>query len=51
MQSPNLIFGNFVGWWLGKADGRNWEPYVQPERWDAELKEAGFTGVDAFVPD
>jgi SAM-dependent methyltransferase len=51
IQSPNYIFGNFVGWWLGEADGRNWEPYVQPERWDADLKAAGFTGVDAFVPD
>jgi SAM-dependent methyltransferase len=23
IQSPNYIFGNFVGWWLGEADGRN----------------------------
>lgn len=51
IQSPNYIFGNFVGWWLGEADDRNWEPYVQPERWDADLKAAGFTGVDAVVPD
>jgi SAM-dependent methyltransferase len=51
IQSPNYIFGNFVGWWLGEADGRNWEPYVQPERWDVDLKAAGFTGVDAVVPD
>lgn len=51
IKSPNYIFGNFIGWWLGEADGRTWEPYVQPERWDADLKSAGFTGVDAFVPD
>ncbi|KAH3942932.1 hypothetical protein HBI24_080280 [Parastagonospora nodorum] len=51
IQSPNYIFGNFVGWWLGEADGRDWEPYVQPQRWDIDLKAAGFTGVDAFVPD
>ncbi|KAB8228276.1 polyketide synthase fgnA [Aspergillus alliaceus] len=51
IKSPNYIFGNFVGWWLGEADGRNWEPYVQPERWDADLKAAGFTGADAAVPD
>ncbi|KOS21700.1 Lovastatin nonaketide synthase [Escovopsis weberi] len=51
IQSPNYIFGNFVGWWLGEADGRKWEPYVQPERWDVDLKAAGFTGVDAAVAD
>ncbi|EAL87813.1 polyketide synthase fgnA [Aspergillus fumigatus Af293] len=51
IKSPNYIFGNFVGWWLGEADGRDWEPYVQPEQWDAELKAAGFTGVNAVVPD
>lgn len=51
IKSPNYIFGNFVGWWLGEADGRNWEPYVQPERWDTDLKAAGFTGVEAAVPD
>lgn len=51
IKSPNYIFGNFVGWWLGEADGRNWEPYVQPDRWDADLKAAGFTGVDAAVTD
>ncbi|KAL2194238.1 polyketide synthase [Corynascus similis CBS 632.67] len=50
-RMPNFVFGNFAGWWLGEEDGRVWEPYVLPERWDAELKAAGFTGVDAVVPD
>ncbi|EAQ91853.1 hypothetical protein CHGG_00088 [Chaetomium globosum CBS 148.51] len=51
MRMPTFIFGNFSGWWLGEEDGRVWEPYVLPERWDEELKAAGFTGVDALVAD
>ncbi|KAK4150451.1 putative polyketide synthase [Chaetomidium leptoderma] len=48
---PNFVFGNFSGWWMGEEDGRVWEPYVLPERWDEELKAAGFTGVEAVVAD
>ena len=51
MRMPTFIFGNFSGWWLGEEDGRIWEPYVLPERWDEELKAAGFTGVDSVVAD
>ncbi|OTA99530.1 hypothetical protein M426DRAFT_269167 [Hypoxylon sp. CI-4A] len=51
LKSPNYIFGNFIGWWLGEADGREWEPYIQPEQWDVHLKAAGFTGVDATASD
>ena len=50
-RSPNYVFGNFSGWWLGEGDSRPWEPYVPLERWDAELKDAGFTGADAVFPD
>ena len=41
----------FPGWWLGEADGRYLEPYVSPEIWDAELRNAGFAGTDAVVYD
>ena len=51
MQSPGYVFGNFSGWWLGKDDDREWQPYVPIERWDAELKAAGFTGVETAVLD
>lgn len=51
VQSPNYIFGNLPGWWLGEADGRSDEPYVSVDRWDQELKAAGFTGVDTAVFD
>lgn len=48
---PNYIFGNFSGWWLGEDDGRPLEPYVSVDRWDHELKAAGFTGVETAVYD
>ena len=51
VQAPNYIFGNLSGWWLGEADGRSDEPYVSVDRWDLELKAAGFTGVDTAVFD
>lgn len=50
-RAPGYVFGNFSGWWLGEADDRKYEPYVMPERWDRELKAAGFTGTDTVVYD
>lgn len=50
-RAPGYVFGNFSGWWLGEADDRKWEPYVMVDRWDRELKAAGFTGVDTAVYD
>ncbi|EUC32411.1 hypothetical protein COCCADRAFT_98832 [Bipolaris zeicola 26-R-13] len=41
----NFTMGLLPGWWLGEGDGRADEPYVQPDRWDSELRAAGFTGV------
>ena len=51
VRTPNYIFGNFSGWWLGEADARPYEPYVSVERWDDELKKAGFSGVDTAICD
>ena len=50
-RAPNYIFGVFSGWWLGGADGRPDEPYVSVDRWDQELRDAGFTGADMTVFD
>ena len=50
-RGPNYIFSNFEGWWLGEADGRVYEPYVSVDRWDRELKGAGFTGADTAIYD
>ncbi|KIA75812.1 hypothetical protein HK57_00426 [Aspergillus ustus] len=43
--------GVFAGWWLGASDGRVDKPYISPERWDSELRSAGFTGVEATAFD
>ena len=51
VQIPNYISGNLPGWWLGEADNRPDEPYVSIDRWDHELRSAGFTGVDTVVFD
>ncbi|PYI23450.1 putative polyketide synthase [Aspergillus violaceofuscus CBS 115571] len=41
----------FPGWWLGEEKDRQQRPYVSPDRWDIELKQAGFTGREAAVYD
>ncbi|KAL4948409.1 hypothetical protein BDW69DRAFT_92795 [Aspergillus filifer] len=46
----NYVMGTLPGWWLS-TDGRPWEPYVSPKRWDAELRAAGLSGADAVVQD
>jgi acyl transferase domain-containing protein/SAM-dependent methyltransferase len=38
----NCILGFLDDWWLGVNDGRTDEPYVSPDRWEVELKRAGF---------
>nr|ALQ32886.1 putative polyketide synthase [Fusarium miscanthi] len=47
----NYVFGNFSGWWLGDDDDRPDQPYVPVSRWNQELKEAGYSGVDVAVYD
>ncbi|KAI1387971.1 uncharacterized protein F4822DRAFT_430721 [Hypoxylon trugodes] len=51
LRTANYSFGHFSGWWLGEADNRPFNPLVTVDRWDAELKGAGFTGADSFVYD
>lgn len=47
----NFIMGVLPGWWLGVDDGRVNEPYVSPERWDEELRQAGFGGLHSVTYD
>jgi acyl transferase domain-containing protein/protein-L-isoaspartate O-methyltransferase len=47
----NYIWGPLAGWWYGDADGRSEEPYISIERWETELKAAGFCAPDAAVRD
>ena len=51
LRAINYIFGALPGWWLGEADDRPDQPYIEADRWDQELKSAGFTGVDTVVYD
>ncbi|KAI1374459.1 hypothetical protein F4677DRAFT_461487 [Hypoxylon crocopeplum] len=51
LRTANYMFGHFAGWWLGEADARPSNPLIPVERWDTELKGAGFAGVDSFVSD
>jgi acyl transferase domain-containing protein len=51
VKALNFIMGLFSEWWHGQDDGRANEPYVQPERWDRELRAAGFTGVVDHILD
>ncbi|RAH63166.1 fatty acid synthase S-acetyltransferase [Aspergillus piperis CBS 112811] len=46
-----FIMGTLPGWWLGSEDGRQSRPYVSVQRWDDELRKAGFTGVDSAIFD
>ncbi|OCT53827.1 putative polyketide synthase [Cladophialophora carrionii] len=47
----NYVMGVLPGWWLGEADNRPDEPYVGADRWDLELKKAGFVGAESVVHD
>lgn len=47
----NYVMGVLPGWWLGEEDDRPLEPYVNPERWNKELKIAGFGGIDSVAYD
>ncbi|KAF2788729.1 putative polyketide synthase [Melanomma pulvis-pyrius CBS 109.77] len=39
---PGYVFGWFSGWWLGADDNRPDQPFISLERWEVELKGAGF---------
>lgn len=43
--------GVLPGWWLGSEDGRHVEPYISSDRWDKELRRAGFSGAGTVAYD
>ena len=45
----NCILGFLDEWWVGENDGRTDEPYVSAERWEVELKRAGFATPDMVL--
>nr|ARP51711.1 PKS-NRPS hybrid protein [Phyllosticta cirsii] len=44
------IMGGFTGWWSGVEDGRKYKPIITPQKWNAVLRQSGFSGVDAVTP-
>lgn len=46
-----MIMGVLPGWWLGSDDDRPAEPYISSERWDKELRQAGFAGAGTVAYD
>ncbi|KAF2878487.1 hypothetical protein BDV95DRAFT_624920 [Massariosphaeria phaeospora] len=42
----NCVLGLLDDWWNGEHDGRSYEPYVTPTRWQSELERAGFARPD-----
>lgn len=47
----NMVMGVLPGWWLGSQDERHAEPYISSERWDEELRRAGFAGAGTVAHD
>ncbi|KAL8646874.1 MAG: hypothetical protein Q9226_006676, partial [Calogaya cf. arnoldii] len=47
----NYVMGILPGWWVGEHDQRINEPYISGKRWETELRNAGFDGLDAIVHD
>ncbi|KFZ19179.1 hypothetical protein V501_00783 [Pseudogymnoascus sp. VKM F-4519 (FW-2642)] len=48
---PSFVMGYLPGWWLGEDDGRPNDPRLSVERWDQELRDAGFSGSDSAALD
>ena len=46
-----FCMGGLEGWWLGQSDGRELNPCVTANQWNAALRKSGFSGIDAITPD
>lgn len=44
-------FGILPGWWCGEEESRAWCPTVTETKWDALLRENGFSGNDLVIRD
>ncbi|KAL3253036.1 hypothetical protein ABHI18_009756 [Aspergillus niger] len=42
----DVVMGSLPSWWLGMGDNRGDKPHVSVERWEQELCQAGFSGLD-----
>jgi hybrid polyketide synthase/nonribosomal peptide synthetase ACE1 len=44
-----VVLAGLPGWWLGHQEGRTLSPFVSHQRWNAIMKEAGFSGIDVSI--
>ncbi|XXG98864.1 hypothetical protein Hte_005194 [Hypoxylon texense] len=44
-------FGILPGWWCGEEESRAWCPTVTEAKWDALLRDNGFSGNDLIIRD
>ncbi|KAL8761091.1 MAG: hypothetical protein Q9184_002760 [Pyrenodesmia sp. 2 TL-2023] len=56
LTSTDLLFtsmtvGTLPGWWIGAESGRPWEPLLNLQQWDSQLRKAAFAGIDTVTPD
>lgn len=51
LRVSNYMLGCLPGGWFDEVDGRPETPFIGMDRWDQELKCAGFTGVDTVEYD
>ncbi|GKZ35950.1 type I Iterative Polyketide synthase (PKS) [Aspergillus brasiliensis] len=42
----DVVMGSLPSWWLGMGDNRGDKPHVSVDRWEQELCQAGFSGID-----
>lgn len=47
----SAIGGLLEGWWLGEEDGREEQPYIHTDRWEKELQNVGFRGLELAAHD
>ncbi|KAL2875906.1 hypothetical protein SGCOL_008902 [Colletotrichum sp. CLE4] len=47
----NFVMDILPGWWLGAENQRPDQPHVTPERWEVELRNAGFNGLEGVAYD
>lgn len=44
-------FGVTADWWCGQQGDRYWDQTMTPTKWDAVLKDSGFSGTDLVIRD
>ena len=51
LLSVSLIFGTLPGWWMSVEPWRQSGPVLEEHKWREVLREAGFSDLQASVPD